>query len=105
MHSFSITALWKVFIILSFLLDSSRVWLMYAFKTAHFFFACIKKDAYSFLLQFLSVPLKKRCMALAYLQTILFLPVWIYGFLIFYYCHKGESSYSGLYVLITILTP
>ncbi len=82
---------------------AAGVWLMYAFKTAHFFFACIKKDAYSFLLQFLSVPLKKRCMALAYLQTILFLPVWIYGFLIFIIAIRENRLTQGLYVLITIL--
>jgi hypothetical protein len=81
---------------------AAALWFIYAFKTVHFFFSCIKKDAYSFLLQLLAVPIKKRYIALARLQTILFLPVWIYGFIIFIIAVKENHFAEGLYVFITV---
>lgn len=83
---------------------AAGLWALYALKTVHFFFTCIKKDAYSFLLQFLSVPLKIRLMVLAYLQTVLFLPVWVYGFIILIVAVREHHPVQGLYVFIAIIS-
>ena len=81
---------------------AAALWTMYAFKTALFFYGCIKKEAYSFLLQLLAVTEKKRILALAYLQTLLFLPVWIYGLLVFAVAVSEDHLASGLYVIFFI---
>ncbi|MEI9810914.1 MAG: hypothetical protein WDO16_25230 [Bacteroidota bacterium] len=82
---------------------AAGLWFIYAFKTVHFFFSCIKKDTYTFLLQLLAVSLKKRVIALAYLQAILFLPAWIYGLIIFIIGVKEDHLASGLYVMTTLV--
>jgi hypothetical protein len=81
---------------------AAGLWLVYAFKTVLFFLSCIKKDSYSFLFQFLAIPLKRRISALAWLQTLLFLPVWIYGLLIFVVAVREGHPLQGFYVIIFI---
>jgi hypothetical protein len=79
---------------------AAALWSVYAFKTVLFFFSCIKKDSYSFLLQFLAVGVKKRIFALACVQTLLFLPVWTYGLLVFIIAVREDHPMQGFYVII-----
>jgi hypothetical protein len=94
---------------LNFFIITAAIWVLYAFRTIHFFNGCLKNKAYNFLQTLNTIEAGKRFLQLLLLSVQLLLPVICYGMLAVILAVKnnhipGAAAIFFTLLLITFLT-
>ncbi len=88
---------------LDFFFIAFLVWLLYSFKTIHFFNGCVKNKGYNFLQHLNAVSTCKRFFQLLFVELLLLAPVVCYGLAVIIIAFINHHFAGGVAVLCTLL--
>ena len=88
---------------LDFFFIALLIWLLYSFKTIHFFNGCVKSNRYNFLQHLNAVSSRKRFFQLLLLQLQLLAPILCYGLAAIIIAFINQHLAGGLAIVFTLV--